>query len=1157
VSLGTSAALKVISEGLLEALQDANRDRPGYDGKERLLIFSDSRQDAAHQARFIIFASRYDRMRSRLARLLQDHEALSLQRAVELLGEAGVRERDNPHVPGPDVLRIPGETMDRIRAWEEVPLIDDIATSASYRGTLINLGLVGIRYDQLAECVEQYGQTLASTLGVNSAELTHICRCILDEVRIRAALSRQMLRYHPSHSACPDWVRAAEWERRIVSPQGYPCDVRGNPIVSQDSAEATPGVRVSNAWRSPRARGKGPSLERILKHLLARFGGVEPTAECMFSLLDFLRRTSFLVPTTLAGFRDRREYLQLDEGTIRLLLLTDGNRLHCDVCGMALGFAQEGFPCPKCHGRAVVWRETDVLQNRSASKVLSPSRVPLVAAEHTAQVTGGARAKLETDFKAAAVDSRVNVLACSPTLEMGIDVGGLDAVALRNIPPRPDNYAQRGGRAGRRRRVGLVLGFARNTPHDQYFYDRPQEMISGEVPAPALALGNRDVLLRHIHAIAFGLAEPGLSGKMATYVGADGTINEEALKTLLDAVQAQFGRTAEIAKSAFGTEILEQANLGAGGLDDAMQKLPSRVRDVVERTSRQVIELRQALDRYYTDLVGARQATRAGDLVARLLGIPTERQAAGGDADDRSAGYPLRRLAEFGILPGYEFPTEPATLRLLGEEHEEDPITVGRRFGIAQYMPGVQAYARNKRWRVLGLDTSSPWNPRADAPSVNYKLCRSCKTRFEADHPRCPRCLDDRPGRPLPAYAYGGFLAVREESPVLMEEDRIPPRNLVKTYPQWDGTTVARWLAADAWSLQLTKNETILWLNEGLPPTEGDLQALHEEARGFLLCPTCGRTLKAPEPEGAQSRGRTRITRQQGNPYGHAANCPQAAATPRACAIVAESRCEILRLRFSIPGGTSDDEIRSWGLSLGYSLRLGMRHLFALDGSEVEFELEGPWTPVPKDDNIPVIVLSFIDPSLGGTGYLRQAAQEFHLVARRALEHLDHPGCETACYRCLKSYTNQRIHNLLSWPLAHPALESLAADPPEEKPLEVGDLDTPGPWLEAYAAGVGSPLELKFLRLFEAHGFHPKKQVPVASKDGARPISVADFAVPERHLAIFIDGASIHVGERLRRDRFIRQQLRNGEPPWTVKEFRATDLRQGAALVERLKSEGV
>jgi len=65
-----------------------------------------------------------------------------------------------------------------------------------------------------------------------------------------------------------------------------------------------------------------------------------------------------------------------------------------------------------------------------------------------------------------------------------------------------------------------------------------------------------------------------------------------------------------------------------------------------------------------------------------LLGIETDRRRNQLEADDRSAGYPLRRFAESGILPGYEFPTEPAALRLLGDTHEEDPVTVARPFGI-------------------------------------------------------------------------------------------------------------------------------------------------------------------------------------------------------------------------------------------------------------------------------------------------------------------------------------------------------------------------------------------------------------------------------------------------------------------------------------------
>jgi len=67
------------------------------------------------------------------------------------------------------------------------------------------------------------------------------------------------------------------------------------------------------------------------------------------------------------------------------------------------------------------------------------------------------------------------------------------------------------------------------------------------------------------------------------------------------------------------------------------------------------------------------------------------------------------------------------------------------------------------------------------------------------------------------------------------------------------------------------------------------------------------------------------------------------------------------------------------------------------------------------------------------------------------------------------------------------------------------------------------------------------------------PISVADFAVPERRLAIYIDGAAFHTGDRYRRDRFIRRRLREADPPWRVEELRATDLGQGAQLVERLR----
>jgi hypothetical protein len=207
----------------------------------------------------------------------------------------------------------------------------------------------------------------------------------------------------------------------------------------------------------------------------------------------------------------------------------------------------------------------------------------------------------------------------------------------------------------------------------------------------------------------------------------------------------------------------------------------------------------------------------------------------------------------------------------------------------------------------------------------------------------------------------------------------------------------------------------------------------------------------------------------------------------------------------------------------------------------------------PEGKVYPQGILTFIDPNIGGSGYLQKMAEEFDRVAAAALRHLEHADCETACYRCLKSYTNQRYHQSLAWPLVTGTLLGLVESTPAPMPLSAADVADPRPWLDAYAAGCGSPLEHYCLNLLTAAGLNPVKQYAIAD-DSGRPFTVADFAFPEKRMAIYVDGLAYHTGKNLRRDRAIEARLQGMVSSWTVVRVGSRGLYgDGEGFVERVR----
>ena len=187
----------------------------------------------------------------------------------------------------------------------------------------------------------------------------------------------------------------------------------------------------------------------------------------------------------------------------------------------------DGTPCYQVPASAMRWKAGD-----GARPYLDPVRMPtapdsypppneffldlyrggaarfrsLEAREHTAQVPYDEREVREARFRVADLP----ILYCSPTMELGVDISELNVVNMRNVPPTPANYAQRSGRAGRSGQPALVFTYcSAGSPHDQWYFAKPELMVSGQVSTPRIDLANEDLVRSHVQAI--WLASIGMS----------------------------------------------------------------------------------------------------------------------------------------------------------------------------------------------------------------------------------------------------------------------------------------------------------------------------------------------------------------------------------------------------------------------------------------------------------------------------------------------------------------------------------------------------------------------------------------------------------------------------------------------------------------------
>jgi very-short-patch-repair endonuclease len=209
-----------------------------------------------------------------------------------------------------------------------------------------------------------------------------------------------------------------------------------------------------------------------------------------------------------------------------------------------------------------------------------------------------------------------------------------------------------------------------------------------------------------------------------------------------------------------------------------------------------------------------------------------------------------------------------------------------------------------------------------------------------------------------------------------------------------------------------------------------------------------------------------------------------------------------------------------------------------------------------RDDNgvTHALEILWVDMVTGGSGIFDAFVRDFPRIAQEAVRHLEGHDCPASCYRCLRTYRNQRVHGLLNWRVALPYLQAAAASTLSDPTTAPAPGQGPE-WEEARREGCESPLELRLLRAIRASGLpEPMKQFEVADGQG-RVITRADFAYQEpRQVLIYADGLAFHSSVRQRiHDTRTTNQLQTGG--WRVLRFVGPDIaRTAEACVRQIRA---
>ena len=955
ISLATTTPLSVVSEELYRHLDTSSQEsiRAKVGGGRKLLTFYDSRQGAARFAAFLQAATNQRTYRHLIPRILSENRSLilSFNELVEECTKVALRERlfhndldvDSEKLSA-DYSRLSRDERKQLQTIIAKYVFAEFTTQSRSRQSLEQLGLVAVQYCETnLPGLEQ----LSRKIGLNTTQTQLLVELLLDGLRQSKIVS------------LPERVNRDD---EIFGRNKFtPTLVRGNANYSKQEIP----------WIGATLRHRRKRLIEGVWRKLGKPIEEATTTKILENIWEWLTRESGLLNQKTGQY-------QLDHKRLFFQYHENVWWYRCEKC-RRISYRGDEFGCqhPHCNGNLIFEEAPQRSDNFYYQRFLQ-ELIPMRVEEHTAQLTSEKGRKYQNDFKRGAI----NVLSCSTTFEMGIDLGDLQAVVMSNIPPAVANYKQRAGRAGRRASgTAFILTWASERPHDAAYFKMPEEIIGGHIRVPHLSNDNHVIIQRHVNAILLSqylrhCADPNQSNTFRIgnffseyefenhYFHLNAWLDEKGSELIR--LLKEFAQRIDLANP-YGNRWVEDEGIGRF-VTDMREKGYERYKKSADFYTGRLKQLND--ERNELPIRDPKRKTinaeeeRFQKLVARL------------ESEEL-----INTLSDWGILPSYSFPLHTVALYVSDESLR---LQRDLRQAIREYAPYQEIVADKRIWVSEGLEFFGK-----EPERKNYRICKHCnrlqlsEQTGEQIEEQCPVCGGIPTSKQLYQFIKpDGFRSdyFASGKPAGQYVNRQSLTTCTALYPREVTMASQGHILAHGYD----REGRILYVNEGI------------KGSGYRICVKCGKALSK---------------KQEKHKY-YGTECNGVAIEDKTITLGFDQQTDTLHLEFT-PTETvkiPDYDNSAFWLSLKYAIINGASKALQIERTD----LGGTLYPKRMQDGSIRQTIVLYDNVPGGAGYVKQIREKIAEVVRTAIEIVDCTCAEdTSCYRCLRDYYNQWEHHLL------------------------------------------------------------------------------------------------------------------------------------------------